>query len=403
MSNTFQPRMRGHQPQKRFADQAKAAKAASTRQNYKQPDGLYDRLTLGEKPIWLRISPEQLYTQEIYDREKKEVVEVTRTWMEFITHFVPSVKRSMNCSAGPHKDQPCRGCSIRADFYNRLRAQEKSTEIRDEERRKSPPVQAATRYGMAVTVIEKILHLPQMRGDKVRKNRQGNTIMNYVPAPLSGLPLLKQKEAQGEFGHNYHWSFGTFHLAQLADIDQSLWNYCANCASELMATEFHCTECNAVVYADEQGITGSDLRAIRETAMKCGACGNEGYATPVVSCTGCENAAEGNLLVFDLQLRVVPVDDKKTDIKMEKFRVPDYVSMFDAHSAERITELVYNPLDIPAIFAPDSVDRQAFSLPDELKTVNPSLHLKEKTSQPYGTEEGGGDGDPDQMSFDNSN
>jgi hypothetical protein len=87
---------------------------------------------------------------------------------------------------------------------------------------------------------------------------------------------------------------------------------------------------------------------------------------------------------------------------MEKFRIPDYVGMFDAHDAERITELVYNPLDIPGIFAPDSIDQQAYALPEELKAISPSLHLKEKTSQPYGTEtdgEGEGEGDPDQMSF----
>ncbi len=402
MSNTFQPRMRGHMPTKRFADQAKAAKAASTRAQFKRPDGLFDRLKLGEKPIWLRISPEQLYTQEIYDRQEKKVVEVTNPWFEHVTHFVPSRERSMICSAGAHRDQPCRGCSIRTDFYNRIRAQEQATQVKDEKKRKSPPVQAATRYGMAVTVIEKIFSLPQMgKGGKPKTNRDGQTIMTNVPAPLSGLPLLKQKEMEGTFGYNFHWGFGTQHLAQLADIDQSLWNICGNCANDLMATEFHCVECQAVVYSDENGVVGSDLRAVRENGMKCGNCGFEGFTQPLISCTGCTDAKEGSLLSFDLQIRLVPVDEKNTDIKMEKYRVPDYVGMFDGPTAERITELVYCPLDIPAICAPDSVDRQAFALPEELKAISPSLHLKEKTSQPYGQEggEGEGGGDPDQMSF----
>ncbi len=400
--STFQPRMRGHVPQKRFADQAKAAKAASQRSNFKRPDGLFDRLQLGEKPIWMRLSPEQLYTQEVYDRELKEVVEVTRPWFESTSHFVPSRKRSFNCSTGPRRESPCRGCGIRADFYDRVRETEQSTQVRDQEKRKNPPVQASTRFAMAATVIEKIFHLPLTdKNGKPRKTRQGQDIMNYVPAPLSGLPLLKQKAMEGEFGHNYHWGFGTHHLAQLGDIDASLWNFCANCASELMAVAFNCVECNNIVYADENGVVGSDLRSVRETTMKCPHCNHEDFAAPVLSCTGCTDAAEGSILVFDLQLRAVPIDNKKSDIKMEKFRLPDYISLFDPAEAERITELVYNPLDIPAIYAPDSIDQQAFCLPDELKSVSPSYHLKEKTSQPYGSDSND-DGDADQVNFDES-
>lgn len=404
MSNTFQPKMRGHMPQKRFADQAKAAKAASTRSNFKRPDGMFDRLVLGEKPIWVRFAPEQSYHQEVYDRESKSVIEVDRPWFEHGTHFVPSRKRSMICSSGPRRDQPCRGCAIRAQFYDVLREQEKSTQVRNEEKRKSPPVQAAVRYGMAATCLEKIFHLAATDAKgKVKTNKQGQPIMNYIPAPLSGLPLLQQKSTDGTIGHNFHWSFGSFHLAQLADIDQTLWNHCANCANDLMATQFTCTECNAVVYGDTNGVVGSDLRSVRETNMKCPVCQHEGPTSPILSCTGCETPAEGNLLAFDLQLRVVPIDDKKSDVKMEKFRLPDYVSLFSSADAERITELVYSPLDIPGIFAPESVDVQAWALSEELKGVGIDYHLKAKNSKPYGTEDvPADDGDPDQMHFDNS-
>lgn len=401
MSNTpFKPTMRGHQPQKRFADQAKAAKAATARASYaKRPDGVFDRLVLGEKPIWLRLSPEQLYRQEVYNREAKEVVEVERPWFEFGTHFVPSRKRSMTCSSGPRRDGHCRGCAIRAQFYDILREQEKSTQVRNEEKRKHPPVQAATRYGMAATVLEKVLHLPALDNNgKPKKSRNGDPIMNFISAPLSGLDYLQQKKAEGTMGHNFHWSFGSFHLAQLADIDQSLWNHCASCASDLMASQFTCTECSHVVYEDTNGIVGSDLRAVRETEMKCPNCQHEGLTVPTLSCMGCDTPEEGNLLAFDLQLRLVPVDDKKTDIKMEKFRLPDYITLFPA-DAERVTELVYNPLDIPAIFGPESVDMQAYSLPDDLKAIGTDYHLKEKGSKAYGTDEPETDGDPDQMTF----
>lgn len=401
MSNTFQPKMRGHIPQKRFSDQAKAAKAASQRSNFKQTPGKFDRLVLGEKPIWVRLAPEQMYHQEIYDRESKSVIEVDRPWFEHNTHFVPSRKRSMICSSGAHRDQPCRGCAIRSIFFDNLKEQEAATQVRNEEKRKSPPVQTSTRYGMAVTCLEKIFHLAATDNKgKTKTNRQGQPIMNYIPAPLSGLPLLKQKEMPGEIGHNFHWSFGSFALAQLGDIDATLMNHCANCASDLMATQFTCPECSHVVYEDGAGVVGSDLRSVRETDMKCPNCQYEGPLSPILSCTGCENPAEGNILSFDLQLRLIPVDDKKSDVKMEKFRLPDYVSLFP-QDAERITELVYNPLDIPAIFGPESVDTQKFSLPEDLQQMGVDAHLKEKGSRAYGQEDEG-EGDPDQMQFDNS-
>ena len=402
-TNSFKPRMRGHAAQSKFSDAAKAAKAASTRTNFKRPEGAFDRLVLGDKPIWLRLHPDQLYAQMLYDRALKQLIETgtedypARPWFESASHFVVARKRSFQCSAGAARDQACRGCSIRAMFYDKLREQEKATSVKDEEKRKHPPIQASTRYAMSATVLEKIFELPLMKDGKVRKSRQGQDLTHFVPAPLSGVPLLKQKDMGGTFGHNFHWGFGAVHLAQLAEIDQDLWNVCANCANELMTTEVHCTECDAVIFQDANGVTGIDLRNLREQPIRCESCGHEGPGAPVLTCTGCEKPAEGSIMAFDLRLRSVKIEDKKYDLKLEDYRLPDYASLFDAPTAERIYELIMSPLDIPAIYAPDSIDSQAWSLPDDLKAIDPHYHLKKKESQPYGQED---EGDADQMSFD---
>lgn len=402
MSNTFNPRMRGHAPMSRFSDQARAAKAAAARTQFKRPEGQFDRLVLNDIPIWMRLAPEQLYKQMIYNRAKKEVEEVERQWYEFLQHFVPSRQQPFICSAGANHDQPCRGCSVRALYYKHISEQEQNTGVRNEEARKSAPIQASPRFGMAVTVLEKIFSLPAMKNGKPRTSKNGDVIMNKVPAPHSGVDRTQWASTKGEQGHNYHWSFSGTHLAQLGDIDATLWNYCASCRSELMATQFVCAECGEVVYEDTNGVVGPDLGAVRKSPMRCPHCQHEGTTYPLISCTGCDKPAEGSLFAFDLQLRAVPIGDKKTDLKLENFRLPDYTKLFGSN-ADRITELVYNPLDIVAIFAPDSLESQGGKLPDTLKAMGAEGHLKEKSSKPYGTDDDSGDGgDADQMQFDNS-
>jgi hypothetical protein len=415
-NNMFQPKTRGTVPQSRFADAAKKAKGRSGGGGYKKVVGKYDRLKLGEQPIWIRFAPDQLYTQLVWDGELKAVVEVTRPWFEVVSHFVPGKQRGFNCSAGPNRDQACRGCAVRAWFFDRLRRAEKEIAEKtgiDTRREKkgerdpsnSPPIQASKQFGMGVTVLEKCFEMQSMgRNGKPKTDRDGKPIMQIVPAPLSGIAPPKRKDMPGEFGHNFHWGFGTRALAALGNIDADLWNSCANCACDLVATEFHCAECNAVCFDEPSGLRGADLRAMREQEMKCSACGHEGPLVPALSCTGCENPAEGSILAFDLRLKSVKLDDNSSTLVLEEFRVPDYSSLYkDDDVINRVCELVMNPLDIQAIYAPDSVDSQAYMLPEDLKAIDVMYHVKNKrSSAAYGSGDGDGageGGDPNQMSF----
>lgn len=419
----FSPKTRGTVPQRTFASQAKKAKGRSGGGggNFTQVAGRYDRLKFGEHPIWCRLAPDQSYTQLVYDTETKTVVEVTRPWFESISHFVPSRNRGFNCSSGPDRKQPCRGCANRAFFYDRLRAKEKeikdatgidprrqSREERDKDPSKSPPIQASKVFAMGVTVLEKCIDMQAVdKQGKPKTNREGKPIMNTVPLPLSGLSPIDRRKAQGVFGYNYHWGFGTRHLAALGSIDTDLWNSCANCASDLVATDFVCAECQTVCFDEPSGLRGSDLRDMREQEMKCGACGHEGPLLPVLACSGCESPEEGNILAFDLRLKVTKLDDNSSTLELVEFRVPDYSTLFGDpklypnDTADRVSELVMCPLDIPAIYAPDSIDSQAWSLPENLKAVDVSYHVKEKSSAPYGSGDGseGAGGDPEQMQF----
>lgn len=403
------PKMRGQVPQRKFADSARAARAG-TGQRFKKVAGTFDRLKLGDKPIWVRFSPDQLYAQRLYDRETKNIIETgnaenpARQWFEYVSHFVPAKNRPMTCSSGADRQTPCRGCAVRARFYDNIKMREDQTSVKDEEARKNPPVQSSTRYAMAVTVLEKIFEVQVTgKGGAVRKNKDGVVITQNTPAPLSGMTPMKQKETAGEFGRNYHWSFGSMHLSQLASIDADLANSCACCGSHLVATQFTCRGCEGVVYEDPDGIAGADLRSMRETAMKCPHCTEEGFLAPLLSCTGCSTPEEGSIMAFDLRLKLEKdmTDDKKSVVQLVDFRVPDYEKLFDTGTAQRVFELVYEPLDIVAICAPDSLDSQKWCLPEDLQAVDPTYHVKKKEAAAYGSpiHDEPAD-DPDHMSFD---
>ncbi len=422
--STFQTKIRGHQPPKKFADSAKAARAANTRSGGGGPvEGKYERLILTEKPIWLRLSPEQSYAQQLYDKNLKKVIETgladaegnvewpARPWFEYKSHFVVVTERPHTCSSGPFRDAACRGCANRSYFYDMQRSQEKKTQVRDEKARKHPPVQESVRYAMGVTCLEKIFEMDVLdKKGKPRTNKAGEPITNFVPAPNTGWNPQKIRETDGVFGHNFHWPFGPVHLGNLSSIDTTLWNSCASCANALMATQFGCPNCEGIMYEDETGITGTDLRTMRETVLKCPHCAFEGCGQPVLLCTGCDNAVEGSILAFDLRLRLDypdPTDDKKSTVVLEEFRLPDYEKLFPK-DAERIFEMLYSPLDVVKIFAPEDIGSQAYAYPEDLKKIDPSYHVeaskKRKDSAPYGSGDGGEEGgDPDKMSFGNNN
>ena len=409
------PKMRGHTPQSRFATAAKQARAGfgGTNNNFKRPSGLFDRLTLGDKPLWIRLSPDQLYSQLLYNRELKSLIETgkadangeveypARPWFEYTTHFVPATKSSFTCSAGADRSHPCLGCAVRAADYDRIKAREDATGMKDAQAREKISVQSSTRYGMAVTVLETIFELPLMdKNNKPRKSKDGRDLMRSVPAPLSGYSPVQIQKMQGAFGKNYHWNFGPMHLSQLGSIDMDLWNYCATCAEPLSAQLFSCGNCNNVVYDAGAPLQEADLRAMREQAMRCPHCRHEGLVQPVISCS-CGEPVEGNLLAFDLRIRLEKdaTDDKKSVLHLVDHRVPDYAKLYSPDVANAVYELVYAPLDIAEIYAPENLDNQARRLTDDMRAVPPDYHLKKKIAKPYGATDAEDDEDPDQMSF----
>ena len=84
--------------------------------------GYYDSLRLDDAAIWLRIHPEQLYEQTVYERDAKAIVEVMYPWYQTEQHWVSSMNGGRGgvvpCSSGPEKAEDCLGCDVDSLFWD---------------------------------------------------------------------------------------------------------------------------------------------------------------------------------------------------------------------------------------------------------------------------------------------
>jgi hypothetical protein len=319
---------------------------------------MFERWYPREIAMWIRAIP-QAYTYEAFDHEEWAVLEMTTTWLEYVSHYVASINRSFICSSGPHRDQPCYGDAIRKKHFEWVEQVEEETGVKPN---KWPPIGARRMHALAITLLEDIYSVPATDDKKrVKKTRDGNIIYNHIPAPIIEIP--DGVSYPQTFGHNAHWSMGTEHLQQLADLDAALQNKDAITGKDLYAWGVACAECEEQLHEFESPMEGEDLIELRGKEFGCSACGSKGLGVPLLACPDEQEFRQGGITSFDLRIKSVPIGDKKSIIKIVDARVPDY----DEHT----TNLINNPLDLESIFAPSDIDYQRRTLGKMAKDVNP--------------------------------
>lgn len=335
-------------------------------------EGRYNRFSPIATPTWIHF-PDQAYTYDAWDREAGKVERVEDSpFFEFVQHFVTNSKTSDKrprrpgvsfvCSSGPDKSQPCFGCATRQRFWDEKReAEERGEEIKGE-----APVGAGGRYAISMMVAELVAHVPLLddRG-QLRKSKRGAPIYNQIPVPrLHDQDPDTVESYKKTFGWAGHWNFSNGHLLQLEDIDFTLLNYCANCASHLFAMAWYCNECGHV-HEETEEIQGIDFEEARKKVRKCKSCGNTGNAlagdafTVEVGCGECDHAAEGGLIGhFDLRIKAKPAATKMQSSILELCDVRPTFARRQEPEYEDFRKMAENPLDIMKIYAPETLDAQ---------------------------------------------
>jgi len=376
-----------------FGQQAKYARDAAQRTEFKRIDGEFDAWYPREdKALWFAICPEQSWSFDLYDRQAAEAVHLEdQFYFAYVSHRVAVNKRSFQCSAGVHHDKPCWGCGVRAHFYDQKRIREEETGVKLQG---EAPINAMTNYAFAGVLLETVAKVAKLdKHGKERTTKGGKLIEEDAPVTLLPAAEAKRLKAQGltTFGKRVHYSVGISHLNTLFSFDDELRNTCANCGDLLTATTMACPDCGVtqeVEDVDGAPLSGQNLKEGRETDITC-ECGFFGPMVPLVECA-CGDPVEGKLVDFALRLRSEKTSDTARVLKLVEAR--PIKSFIEKHPEAQ--KLLSEPLALDEIFAPSSLQQQGFLVPETLRGdgISPAPRTKdaEPLSKPYplgGTDE----------------
>lgn len=321
------------------------------------PEGLYDSWWPREVPVWINVTPYAEFTQEVYIKELGEVVQVTTPWYQYNKHWVPSIRRQFNCSAGPHRKEPCYGCAVRQMHWDEVAEIEEETGVRPE---KYAPVGQMTNYGMSIVIMETVYAVPKTdeRGKPV-KSKRNKQIINYIEEPM----LEEDGDFPEQFGRKAHWSTTLTERETLEAWDEELQTKCGSCAGTLYAVSAVCPDCEELIEFDED-LEGEDITQYRAKAHKCPSCGYKGDEWVLLhECSDCDEPTVGGLTKFDIRIKFKEVGGKK-QLRLTDIRIPS--------EDEDVQKLIQHPLELDKIFRPTDLDYQKRLLGRMVKDVDPS-------------------------------
>jgi len=344
-------------------------RAGGNRFSKKIVDGLFDGFYPREKSVWIHVTPHQSWDQWAWDRDLRESVHVNKTWYQYRRHYCAPMRRSIICSAGPTRSEPCYGCAIRNAHYRKMDAIEERTGVRPKD---EPPIGGQDQFGFSIVVMENILTLPKRNPDGSPKLTQGGKpIYEYVPESLVG----NVANAPKSFGKRFHMSLSKTQHEQLLKFDEEMRNYCANCASELSARAVICPDCETA-YDLPETVKGEALSEEREKTYHC-ECGYNGPMQPQISCGGCGNAEEGRLTDFDIRLKREKLGPTSSVLKIPSGGVRKTLStVSSAEGRASLQALIESPLNLLEIYAPTPVEEQQKILKDLCHGVDPRPNRK---------------------------
>lgn len=330
----------------------------------KRVDGQYDRLRLQDAAVWVRIHPNQEYTQVIYDRDEQAVIEATNLWYRTESHWVQALNGGRGmvvpCTREPGEsldDSECDLCRLNGIYWNWVRATEDITGVRPKQ---GSPAGNSSRDTISLVVVEDIYGVPLRESSgAIRKGRTGRPIVNEEPAPF--VPRDERKNLKG-FGKKMYLDLSMTHRNQLLEINDRMRCHCAKCAGELMLLAISCEECGEVIqdYSEDPVVEWTEIREITNSERTCSSCRHSGIVAPIHACMedDCDGDTPGSILDFELRLRLQQDAEKRTSLVLERHRVPTE----DA----RIEKLLETPLDIEAIKEGRPLDDRSKSKIQEL-------------------------------------
>ena len=354
--------------------------------------GLYDSYYPKMPRLWISLCPTQRWVSEFYDKQAKEVVTLEAEYLAYVMH--KAKHNRFVCSSTAHQNKPCYGCSERRRFYV------KRDEVRAElghtpDEYKNAPLMSLQQFSLSLTILEEMGEFPKVAErngvNEIVKSRKDAIIYDWVPTRLMKGVKVGGKDVEPRaksFGHRFHWSFGPDHLTALIAENEVLSTHCANCASPLSALYGQCRsqlhdgesfdaegnpileDCGHIVL--DEPIPHDALFEVSQAMHDCANCGETDKLDYGYCCDNCGlETRPGSIFDFELQIGATGPEDHTP--KVYGFRPRQDYSKISGYE-----ELIYKPLDLKEIHAPEKLQWQLNRLPEHRrKLASPDAHIRQ--------------------------
>jgi len=262
-----------------------------------------------------------------------------------VEHYNATLKKGAICSAGPahafkHLRGECRGC----DMFWAGKEQDK----------KGGPMSKRDVYSFSIlhyAPYAKMEVIDKNTGD-IRKDSEGKPF--YAWQRMMPQERHKYQGKELRQAHLLHWPMGSNFLSTLLNYDQHIGQSCRNCGGRdsIKSDWWGCQYCNEpIIDMHSSDLPSEQIYSITNEPCRCPKCGNMGMLKEYVSCSNCDNAVRAEL--FDVRLKV----------QLSKGAQPTQnqlivVSWSNPAPIPAQYASIAVPLDLPKIYAPDSIERQ---------------------------------------------
>lgn len=290
-----------------------------------------------------------------YNDAGQIITDLTPYW-KYVDYFHGVKQRGVIGSEGPlgmfkGKGDPC----LAADWY--------WWEWRQRNKNKSKHPNAMRRsekWAFSVLVQAPFYKVPDRDAsgnDKINPNTH-EPYYSWLKGSKRGNDEYAAAGYERKEGHVMHWSMTYAHWAVLQEFADSLSKNCRTCGGTDTIEElaFICQHCGeAVVDMQSTSLDEEDLERLRTEEARCPHCGATDYLEDMVECKNCDHGEPATLFDFDLKVKRVETTAKdggnQTALQITGAMGPRPIA--DAYGED-----LRQPLDLPKVFTPDSMERQ---------------------------------------------
>ena len=308
------------------------------------------------------------------------VVTDSLPFIEYTKHYDGHFKRGCICSAGPFRDRnhrkPCHGCDI---YF--------ATAARNEEGHYgSERMSRQSTYAFSVWDYGVYHNAPQtdQRG-AVKMGPQNKPYMQWQKCIVQGCQGCRAGNLETKQGIMRAWPLNYTQYAVLKQADKQIGNSCLRCFAQNSIRGVNwITSCCRSVVIDMQttSLTAEDINKLTRTDYTCQVCKTAALLSETYVCASCEQRGQFGVRasLFDVDLNVMTVlgasngKGQQKNLQVCGWSPPNII--------QESWKSFLKPMDLLAIYAPDSLEFQAKLFGVQPTGPGPQPGMPPQTQQP---------------------